>query len=155
MNAQENKKIGVISKVSGPLVVAKNMKDVQMYDVVRVSEKRLIGEVIELRGDVASIQVYEETAGIGPGEPVYFTDEPLSVELAPGLIGGIFDGIQRPLDEIYKGSGDRIPLGIDLPKLDRNRGWTFRKTVEAGAEVSGGDIIGVVEETEVVEHRIM
>ena len=155
MNAQENKKIGVISKVSGPLVVAKNMKDVQMYDVVRVSEKRLIGEVIELRGDVASIQVYEETAGIGPGEPVYFTDEPLSVELAPGLIGGIFDGIQRPLDEIYKRSGDRIPLGIDLPKLDRNRGWTFRKTVEAGAEVSGGDIIGVVEETEVVEHRIM
>ncbi|MFA7436192.1 MAG: V-type ATP synthase subunit A, partial [Bacilli bacterium] len=90
--------VGIISKVSGPLIVAKNMKDVQMFDVVRVSEKRLIGEVIELRGDLASIQVYEETAGIGPGEPVYFTGEPLSVELAPGLIEGIFDGIQRPLD---------------------------------------------------------
>ena len=114
-------KVGIISKVSGPLIVAKNMKDVQMYDVVRVSEKKLIGEVIELRGDMASIQVYEETAGIGPGEPVFLTGEPLSVELAPGLIEGIFDGIQRPLDVIYALSGDRIPLGIDVPKLNREK----------------------------------
>ncbi|MFY9421486.1 MAG: V-type ATP synthase subunit A [Bacilli bacterium] len=155
MNVNENKKIGIIAKVSGPLVVAKNMKDVQMYDVVRVSDKRLIGEVIELRGDVASIQVYEETAGIGPGEPVYFTNEPLSVELAPGLIEGIFDGIQRPLDVIYGEAGDRIPLGIDLPKLDHERLWNFKKKVEVGAEVSGGDIIGFVQETPVVEHRIL
>ncbi|MGD9887382.1 MAG: V-type ATP synthase subunit A, partial [Bacilli bacterium] len=118
-----NEKVGIISKVSGPLIVAKNMKDVQMYDVVRVSEKRLIGEVIELRGDMASIQVYEETAGIGPGEPVYLTNEPLSVELAPGLIEGIFDGIQRPLNIIYKMAGDRIPLGIDVPKLNREKLW--------------------------------
>ena len=109
MNNTE-KNVGIISKVAGPLIVAKNMKDVQMYDVVRVSDKRLIGEVIELRGDLASIQVYEETAGLGPGEPVYYTNEPLSVELAPGLIEGIFDGIQRPLDVIYDQTGDRIPL---------------------------------------------
>ncbi|HPX20573.1 MAG TPA: V-type ATP synthase subunit A, partial [Bacilli bacterium] len=107
MNSNQYKnQIGIITKVSGPLIVAKGMKDVQMYDVVRVSEKRLIGEVIELRDDLASIQVYEETAGIGPGEPVYWTNEPLSVELAPGLIEGIFDGIQRPLDVIYQSSGD-------------------------------------------------
>jgi len=155
MNVNENKQIGIIAKVSGPLVVAKNMKDVQMYDVVRVSEKRLIGEVIELRGDVASIQVYEETAGIGPGEPVYFTNEPLSVELAPGLIEGIFDGIQRPLDVIYEESGDRIPLGIDLPKLDHERLWDFKKRVEVGMEVYEGDILGVVQETAVVEHRVL
>ena len=103
MNSNQYKnQIWIITKVSGPLIVAKGMKDVQMYDVVRVSEKRLIGEVIELRDDLASIQVYEETAGIGPGEPVYWTNEPLSVELAPGLIEGIFDGIQRPLDVIYQ-----------------------------------------------------
>ena len=100
---QTNEKIGIISKVAGPLVLAKGMKDVQMYDVVRVSEKRLIGEVIELRGDLASIQVYEETAGLGPGEPVYFTNEPLSVELGPGLIEGIYDGIQRPSKITFNG----------------------------------------------------
>ncbi len=155
MNVNENKQIGIIAKVSGPLIVARNMKDVQMYDVVRVSEKRLIGEVIELRGDMASIQVYEETAGIGPGEPVYFTNEPLSVELAPGLIEGIFDGIQRPLKVIYDKFGDRIPLGTDVPKLDHERIWDFKKSVEVGDEVNEGDILGVVQETPVVEHRVM
>lgn len=147
--------VGIISKVSGPLIVAKNMKDVQMFDVVRVSEKRLIGEVIELRGDKASIQVYEETAGIGPGEPVYFTGEPLSVELAPGLIEGIFDGIQRPLDVIFDIAGDRIPLGVDVPKLNRERVWKFVPVKKIGTKVYGGDVLGTVTETSVVEHKIM
>ncbi len=150
-----NQKVGIISKVSGPLIVAKNMKDVQMYDVVRVSEKKLIGEVIELRGDMASIQVYEETAGIGPGEPVYLTYEPLSVELAPGLIEGIFDGIQRPLSVIYGLSGDRIPLGIDVPKLDRNRVWDFKPLAKIGDQLVSGDFLGEVEETSAVVHRVM
>lgn len=150
-----NNKVGIVSKVAGPLIVAKNMADVQMYDVVRVSEKRLIGEVIELRGEYASIQVYEETAGIGPGEPVYYTNEPLSVELAPGLIEGIFDGIQRPLDVIYETSGDRIPLGIDVPKLNRERLWDFVPTAKVGDKLVGGDIIGEVEETTVVNHKVM
>jgi V/A-type H+-transporting ATPase subunit A len=155
MDLNELKKVGIISKVSGPLIVAKNMKDVKMYDVVRVSEKRLIGEVIELRGDKASIQVYEETAGIGPDEPVYLTDEPLSVELAPGLIEGIFDGIQRPLDFIYENSGDRIPLGIDVPKLNREKKWLFKSVVKVGDHVIGGDILGEVQETSAVLHKIM
>lgn len=147
--------VGIISKVSGPLIVAKNMKDVQMFDVVRVSEKRLIGEVIELRGDMASIQVYEETAGIGPGEPVYFTGEPLSVELAPGLIESIFDGIQRPLDVVYGIAGDRIPLGVDVPKLNREKRWNFVPTKKIGDVVAGGDIIGTVDETTAVVHKVM
>lgn len=152
---EQTKRQGIISKVAGPLIVAKNMADVQMYDVVRVSDKRLIGEVIELRGDEASIQVYEETAGLGPGEPVYYTDEPLSVELAPGLIEGIFDGIQRPLDVIYQGSGDRIPLGIDVPKLNRTKQWDFKPVVKVGSEVIGGDVLGEVQETTVINHKIM
>lgn len=147
--------VGIISKVSGPLIVAKNMRNVQMYDVVRVSEKRLIGEVIELRGDMASIQVYEETAGIGPGEPVYFTGEALSVELAPGLIESIFDGIQRPLDVIYNSSGDRIPLGIDVPKLNRTKEWEFKPLKKVGDIIRAGDVIGSVRETPVVDHKIM
>lgn len=150
-----NEKVGIISKVSGPLIVAKNMKDVQMYDVVRVSEKRLIGEVIELRGDMASIQVYEETAGIGPGEPVYLTNEPLSVELAPGLIEGIFDGIQRPLNIIYGMSGDRIPLGIDVPKLNREKLWDFKPLAQINDYVISGDFLGEVEESSAVLHKIM
>lgn len=156
MNSNDlNKQVGIISKVSGPLIVAKNMKDVQMYDVVRVSEKKLIGEVIELRGDMASIQVYEETAGIGPGEPVYFTGEPLSVELAPGLIEGIFDGIQRPLDVIYDIAGDRIPLGVDVPKLDRERIWQFKSVAKVGDKVVGGDVLGEVQETSIILHKVM
>jgi len=148
-------KQGIITKVSGPLIVAKNMGSAQVYDVVRVSNKKLIGEVLELRGDLASIQVYEETAGIGPGEPVFLTNEPLSVELGPGLIGGIFDGIQRPLDDIYEAYGQGIPLGVDIPKLDRNKLWQFKPTVKVGDKLTGGDIIGEVDETESVLHKVM
>lgn len=156
MNKTENNpNHGLITKVSGPLVVAKNMKDVKMYDVVLVSEKRLLGEVIELRGDLASIQVYEETAGIGPGEPVYETYQPLSVELGPGLIEGIFDGIQRPLNVIYEAAGDRIPLGIDVPKLNREKQWNFEPEAKTGAHIQAGDILGFVQETTVVRHKVM
>ena len=146
---------GTIVKVSGPLIVASGMGDVEMHDVVRVSAKHLIGEVIELRDDKASIQVYEETAGLGPGEPVESTGSPLSVELAPGLIEGIFDGIQRPLDVIYKKAGDRITRGIEVPKLNRERKWKFEPQVAVGDKVIGGDIIGVVQETPAVLHKIM
>lgn len=155
MNVNKNEKVGIISKVAGPLIVAKNMEDVQMFDVVRVSEKKLIGEVIELRGDQASIQVYEETAGLGPGEPVFYTNEPLSVELGPGLIEGIFDGIQRPLDVISGKYGDRIPLGVDVPKLNRDKKWEFKSVVKVGDFVNGGDILGHVQETNAVLHKVM
>lgn len=127
MSQPNQNKTGSIVKVAGPLIVADGMADVQMYDVVRVSEKRIIGEVIELRGDRASIQAYEETAGLGPGEPVYMMGEAMSVELAPGLIEGIFDGIQRPLTTIYRQAGDRITRGIDVPKLNREKKWTFKR----------------------------
>ncbi|HOB08230.1 MAG TPA: V-type ATP synthase subunit A [Limnochordia bacterium] len=146
---------GRIVKVAGPLVVAEGMQDVSMFDVVRVSDRRLIGEVLEMRGDRASIQVYEETAGLGPGEPVYGTGAPLSVELGPGLIGTIFDGIQRPLEVIREMVGSNITRGIDVPALDRDKRWRFEPLVEKGAKVDAGDIIGKVQETEVVEHRIM
>ena len=146
---------GRIVKVSGPLIVAEGMSDVQVNDVVRVSDKKLIGEVIELRGDKASIEVYEETAGLGPGEPVESTGSPLSVELAPGLIESIFDGIQRPLEEIYKIAGDRITRGIDVPKLDREKKWEFVPVARVGDEVIGGDVIGTVQETPAVLHKIM
>ena len=146
---------GVIRKVAGALIVAGGMESVQMFDVVRVSEQRLIGEVIELRGDEASIQVYEETAGLGPGEPVYGTGEPLSVELAPGLIEGIFDGIQRPLNVIYEAAGDRITRGIDLPKLNREKKWNFVPVAKVGDKLTGGDILGTVQETPAVLHKIM
>lgn len=148
-------KRGTITKVAGPLVVASGMEDVQVYDVVRVSNRKLIGEVIELRGDLASIQVYEETSGIGPGEPVYFTHEPLSAELGPGLITSIFDGIQRPLSNIYDQYGPHIPLGIDLPRLNRTKEWDFVPVAEVGTVVSGGVILGTVQETAVVNHKIM
>ena len=146
---------GTIIKVSGPLIMASGMADVQMYDVVRVSEKRLIGEVIELRGDKASIQVYEETGGIGPGEPVVSTGAPLSVELAPGLIESIYDGIQRPLNKIREKAGDRITRGIEAQALDHGRLWDFKPAARIGTMVSGGDILGLVQETEAVEHRVM
>ncbi|HHX01217.1 MAG TPA: V-type ATP synthase subunit A [Firmicutes bacterium] len=146
---------GRIVKVAGPLVVADGMQDVSMFDVVRVSDRRLIGEVLEMREDRASIQVYEETAGLGPGEPVYGTGAPLSVELGPGLISTIFDGIQRPLEVIREMVGSNITRGIDVPALDRGKRWRFEPSVEAGAKVAAGDIIGKVQETEVVEHRIM
>ena len=146
---------GTIVKVSGPLIVANGMADVQMYDVVRVSEKKLIGEVIELRGDRASIQVYEETGGIGPGEPVESTGAPLSVELAPGLIESIYDGIQRPLNIIRKQAGDRITRGIVVDALDHEKLWAFKAVAKVGDEVVAGDILGTVQETEAVEHRVM
>lgn len=146
---------GTIVKVAGPLIVAKGLADVQMYDVVRVSERRLVGEIIELRGEFASIQVYEETAGIGPGEPVYLTNEPLCVELGPGLIEGIYDGIQRPLEDIYKVSGDRITRGIDVPKLDREKLWNFVSTANIGDNLVAGDVLGTVEETPAVTQKIM
>lgn len=155
MTQSEQKQVGVISKVAGPLIIAKGMKDVQMYDVVRVSNKKLIGEIIELRGDVASIQVYEETAGLGPGEPVYFTNQPLSVELGPGLIEGIYDGIQRPLNVIFDEYGDRIPLGVDVPKLNREKVWVFKPKRKVGSKVTAGDTLGEVQETSIVCHKIM
>jgi V/A-type H+-transporting ATPase subunit A len=146
---------GSVIKVSGPLVIAEGMQDAQMYEVVRVSDKKLIGEIIEIRGDKASIQVYEETSGLGPGEPVYTTGESLSVELAPGLIESIFDGIQRPLDVIRSAAGDHITRGIDVEKLNKSRKWNFVPTVKKGDKVVFGDIIGTVRETSIVEHKIM
>jgi len=144
-----------IIKVSGPLVVASGCAGSKMYDVVRVSEKKLIGEIVELKHDLAYIQVYEETAGIGPGEAVYLTGEPLSVELGPGLIGSIYDGIQRPLDVIRSQSGDFVPRGIDVPALDENKQWHFLPQVENGQKVVAGDILGIVEETALIKHKIM
>ncbi len=146
---------GTIIKVSGPLIVASGMADVQMYDVVRVSEKHLIGEVIELRGDKASIQVYEETGGIGPGEPVESTGAPLSVELAPGLIESIFDGIQRPLNLIRESAGDRITRGITVDSLDHEKLWKFTPVAKVGDVLTGGDVLGTVPETEAVLHRVL
>ena len=142
-------------KVSGPLIVASGMADVQMFDVVRVSEKQLIGEVIELRGDRASIQVYEETGGIGPGEPVESTGAPLSVELAPGLIESIYDGIQRPLDKVRAQAGDRITRGIVVDSLDHSRLWNFEPVAKAGDQLTAGDVLGTVQETEAVLHKVM
>ena len=146
---------GTIVKVSGPLVVASGMREANMFDVVRVGEMRLIGEIIEIRGDRASIQVYEETAGIGPGDRVYSTGEPLSVELGPGLISSIYDGIQRPLDKIAAQAGTNLPRGIDVSPLDRERVWQFTAAVQAGAAVTAGDIVGTVKENDVVDHKIM
>ena len=146
---------GTIVKVAGPLIMATGMADVRMYDVVRVSQSRLVGEVIELRGDKASIQVYEETSGLGPGEPVVSTGAPLSVELAPGLIESIFDGIQRPLTRIRDKVGERITRGVEVPSLDREKKWYFEPRVKVGDRVAQGDVLGVVQETAVVEHRIM
>ena len=151
----QTEKVGTIYKVAGPLIVATGMRDVHMYDVVRVGEAKLIGEIIELRDDKASIEVYEDTGGIGPGEPVYFTGEPLVAELAPGLIEGIYDGIERPLTEIYKKAGDRIPRGVDVPKLDREKKWDFVPVAKVGDALVGGDILGTVEETPAVTQRIM
>ena len=146
---------GTIKKVAGPLVVASGMRDANMFDVVRVSEQRLIGEIIEIHGDEASIQVYEEPPGLGPGEPVESTDAPLSVELGPGLIGSIFDGIQRPLVKIMDQTGNNLTRGVEVPALDREKTWIFVPAVEEGDEVEGGDIIGTVKETAVVEQKIM
>lgn len=146
---------GIIKKVAGPLVIAKGMKDANMFDVVRVSKERLIGEIIEIHGDRASIQVYEETSGLGPGEKVVSTGMPLSVELGPGLIGSIFDGIQRPLDDIMKVSGNNLARGVEVPSLKREKKWDFVPCVKTGDFLNGGDIIGTVAETEIVTQKIM
>jgi len=146
---------GTIKKVAGPLVVAEGMRDANMFDVVRVSDQRLIGEIIEIHGDEASIQVYEETSGLGPGEPVESTGHPMSVELGPGLIGSIYDGIQRPLDEIMNRIGSNLKRGIEVPSLNRDKKWHFVPVVQTGDQVEAGDIIGTVQETEIVLHKIM
>ena len=147
---------GIIKKVAGPLVVATGMRSANMFDVVRVSERRLIGEVIEMHGDEASIQVYEETSGLAPGAPVESTGMPLSVELGPGLIQSIYDGIQRPLDDILKVSGTNLlTRGVEVPSLKRDIKWHFTPTVVPGTHVEGGDVIGTVQETAVVLHKIM
>ena len=147
---------GRIKKVAGPLVIAEGMRDANMYDVVRVSEQGLIGEIIEMHGDQASIQVYEETQGLGPGEPVYSTDAPLSVELGPGLISSIYDGIQRPLNKIMeKTHSNLLTRGVEVPALDREKKWAFVATAKAGDEVEAGDILGTVQETPVVVQKIM
>ncbi len=147
---------GIIKKVAGPLVIAEGMRDANMSDVVRVSSQRLIGEIIEIHGDQASIQVYEETSGLGPGEPVESTGMPMSVELGPGLIGSIYDGIQRPLDDIMKVTGGNLlNRGVEVPSLKRERVWAFEASASVGDAVTGGDILGSVQETEVVSHKIM
>ncbi len=146
---------GTIVKVSGPLVVASGMRDANMYDVVKVSEHGLIGEIIEMRGDKASIQVYEETSGLGPGEEVISTGAPLSVELGPGLISSIYDGIQRPLDDIMAKAGTNLHRGISVPSLKRDKKWTFAPIKQAGDRVQAGDIIGTVQETMAVVQKIM
>ena len=145
----------MITKVAGPLVIAEGMRNANMFDVVRVSSQRLIGEIIEMHGDKASIQVYEETSGLGPGEAVESTGVPLSVELGPGLIGAIYDGIQRPLNEIMKVAGNNLTRGVEVPSLDHTKKWHFTPCVKAGDQVQAGDVIGTVKETNAVLHKIM
>ena len=147
--------VGKIVKVSGPLIVAEGMGDSKINDVVRVSDKQLIGEIIELRGDLASIQVYEETGGLGPGENVYSTGAPLSVQLAPGLIESIFDGIQRPLSKMRALSGDRIARGVSAPAIDHEKKWDFVPSVKKGDKVTAGNVLGTVQENVLVLHKIM
>jgi len=147
---------GTIKKVAGPLVVAEGMRDANMFDLCRVSDQQLIGEIIEIRGEEASVQVYEETSGLKPGEPVVSTGFPMSVELGPGLIGSIYDGIQRPLDAIMEVTGGNLlKRGVHVPSLKRDKVWHFAPTVKAGDKVTGGDIVGDVKETHIVTQHIM
>jgi len=146
---------GKIVRVAGPLVVAKGLQNVKMYEMVRVGELKLFGEIIGLDNDIAYIQVYEETQGIGPGEPVYALGEPLSVELGPGIVGQIYDGIQRPLNKLSEQAGDFLSRGLSLPALDRTIKWDFEALVKPGDEVVGGDVLGVVQETSALQHRIL
>ena len=148
-------KSGIITKVAGPLVIAEGMRDADMFDVVRVSSQRLIGEIIEMHGDKASIQVYEETSGLGPGEAVESTGAPLSVELGPGLIGSIYDGIQRPLNEIMKIAGTNLKRGVEVASLDHKKKWHFTPLVKKGDKVVAGDTLGTVQETHAVLHKIL
>ena len=146
---------GKVIKVSGPLVVADGLSDANVSDVVRVGKQRLIGEILNMTGDSASIQVYEETSGLGPGADVETTGYPLSVELGPGMLDGIFDGIQRPLTEIRNLTGHTIARGVDVPALNREKLWDFVPTVSEGASVTAGDVIGTVQETSAILHKIM
>ncbi len=146
---------GAIKKVAGPLVIAEGMRDANLFDVVRVSEHRLIGEIIEMHGSDASIQVYEETSGLAPGAPVESTGSPLSVELGPGLISNIYDGIQRPLEDIMNVCGTNLQRGVEVPSLSREKKWSFTPKVSAGDRVEAGDTLGTVQETDVVLHKIM
>ncbi|GAH26511.1 unnamed protein product, partial [marine sediment metagenome] len=148
-------KTGRIVKVAGPVVTAGNMDGSKMYDVVRVGKLNLIGEIVELKGDLASIQVYEETTGLGPGEPVVDTEAPLSVELGPGLIESIYDGIQRPLNLLVKAEGEFMSRGSAMPSLNRKKKWHFKPTIKNGEAVGSGDIIGEVQETTQFVHKIM
>ncbi len=154
-NALRDLPQGRVVRVSGPLVVAVGLEGTRMYELVRIGEQRLFGEVIEIRGDAYSIQVYEETEGIGPGEPVFPEGQALSVELGPGLVSSIYDGVQRPLEVLLKEFGEYIVRGADAPALDRERKWAFEPRVEVGADVGPGDIVGVVQETKAIEHRVM
>ena len=144
-----------IVKVAGPVVIAKGLKGAKMYDVVKVSQQKLIGEIIELNKDMVTIQVYEETSGIGPGEPVFSTNMPLSVELGPGLISSIYDGIQRPLDKIMLAKGDFITRGAEASGIDRDKKWEFKPTMKKGDKAETGDIIGTVQESSIIEHKVM
>ena len=148
-------KVGKVIKVSGPLVVAEGMEDANVYDVVEVSDNKLIGEIIEMRGDKASIQVYEETTGIGPGDDVYSTGSPHSIEHGPGMLEQMYDGIQRPPEALPAKAGDFLLRGVSVSPLDREKRWDFVPTVNVGDEVSEGNIIGTVQETTVVSHKIM
>jgi len=150
-----DEKIGMIVRVAGPLVVAKDIPNPKMYEMVYVGENRLFGEVIEIRQNLASIQVYEDTSGIGPGEPVFATGAPLSVELGPGLIGSIYDGVQRPLDELLAKYGDYVQRGIFAPPLSRDKTWHFVPVVSIGSSVKEGDVVGEVQETPVINIRFL
>ncbi|MBU1167017.1 V-type ATP synthase subunit A, partial [Patescibacteria group bacterium] len=155
MSEENNKVQGKIVKVAGPLVVAEGMEGAKMFDVVKVSDMKLTGEIIELEDDKASIQVYEETSGIGAGEPVYSTGRPLSVDLGPGLVTSIYDGIQRPLNLLMEETGDYITRGVEVPGLDREKIWEFKPVAKAGDEVTSGDVLGEVEESTTVLHKVM
>ena len=146
---------GKVTKVAGPLVVAEGMKEANMFDVLKVSSDKLIGEIIEMRGDKASIQVYEETQGLGPGAEVISTGVPLSVELGPGLISNMYDGIQRPLETIREMAGANLKRGLEVTALDHDKKWEFKPLKKAGDKVSGGDSIGEVQETVIITHRVM
>ncbi len=150
-----NEEKGIIVKVAGSLVVAQGLKDAKMYDVVKVGKEKLVGEIIEIKQDKSSIQVYENTSGIGPGEPVFLTKKSVSVELGPGLIESIYDGIQRPLNLLHKKSGDFITRGIEIPGIDRTKKWLFKPILKTGVLVKGGDVMGTVQETSLVLHKIM
>lgn len=150
-----NEKNGIIVKVSGSLVIAQGLKEPKIYDVVRVGQEKLIGEIIEIKEDKTSIQVYENTSGIGPGEPVFLTNKPIAVKLGPGLIESIYDGIQRPLDLLYQKSGKYIVRGIEVTRISHEKKWNFKPLVKIGDIVKGGDILGIVDETVLVVHKIM